>query len=120
MRAAGGAAEDELSRAVAGEVVSPEENRSIASRFGLEEFLEHVAAIPAKPKEETAGPLKGIPGVLGSKGEGHVSTVVAVEVREDTSQGLRKIRKQPQLLGQIHEAFEAPALVKVVGDPLGL
>jgi hypothetical protein len=99
MRAAGGAAEDELSQAVTGEVVSPEENRSVVSRFRLEEFLESVAGIPAKPKEETAGPLKGVSPILGSKGKGHVGTVVAVEIRENTSQAPRRIRKQPQLLG---------------------
>jgi hypothetical protein len=64
--------------------------------------------------------LKGTFGVLGSKGEGDVGTMVAVEVREDTSQGSRKIREQPQLIGQIQEVFNVPTLVEVEGDPLGL
>src|SRR3990172_1557061 len=67
MRAAGGAAEDDLSQSVTGEVVSREKNRRIVSRFGLEDFLEKVAVIPAKPKEQTPGSSKCIFGVLRSK-----------------------------------------------------
>lgn len=94
MRAAGGAAEDELSHTVTGEVVSGEKNRRIVSRFGLNALQEDEAVLPAEPKEEGAAALKEILGVRGSKGKGDVCAMVAVEIRGGPSHPLRELREE--------------------------